>query len=308
MSENEKKRARVGRPRKQPIRPPVTKHGIVSSPMEKDNTMEFVHSSPLLFKKILHFMKTVQVGKLKISFGKSDVILWGSDDERNNKVRIKIDCNLVDHYYCSSPIDIAILNDNLKLVMNTIDKTYNILQIISNKHDNRMNLQLILKNDVGFEEIHRIELINLDAGNDFDNWIENSIFERKHNIRFNLNGKFFKKLISDISSFTEQVTIRQDGPNDPLIFEYVKRDKKINSLNIVKDNSLLDLESNLKEGESFRASFIIDFVKPISHNVLSEVIEVNADELLPLMFVSKMDEAIEIRVLTRIIDERDINL
>ena len=62
----------------------------------------------------------------------------------------------------------------------------------------------------------------------------------------------------------------------------------------------------MNEDDTFRTSFKIDYVKPLSSALLSENIEICASEDKPLMFIIKMDDAIELRILTDIIDNRHI--
>jgi hypothetical protein len=115
-------------------------------------------------------------------------------------------------------------------------------------------------------------------------------------------------MISDIKSFSDIITIRQDSNKDPLVFEYMKSDRKIKSYNIVRNNNIIKFESKLLEGETFRISFKIDYVKPISSALLSDNIIIYANENKPLMFSTMMDKnTIEVKILTEIIDDRGIN-
>jgi hypothetical protein len=121
-----------------------------------------------------------------------------------------------------------------------------------------------------------------------------------------LPGRYFKKMISDIRAFSDQITIRQDGPNEPLIFEYIKNDKKIKSHHIVRNNKTINFTSKLTEDDSFRVGFKIDYVRPISSSLLSENITIYAHENKPLMFSILMDkDTVELKILTEIIDDRN---
>jgi hypothetical protein len=112
-------------------------------------------------------------------------------------------------------------------------------------------------------------------------------------------------MISDIRAFSNQVTIRQDSRKDPLIFEYTKQDKKIKSFHIVRNNKIINFSSKLKDDESFRISFKIDYVKPISSALLSENIIICAHENKPLMFLILMDKStVSLQIITEIIDNR----
>merc|ERR1712226_891253 len=149
---------------------------------------------------------------------------------------------------------------------------------------------------------HKVELIG-----DYKK-IENEeqfTCDSEYHIKFDLPGKYFKKMISDIRTFSDEITIRKDSENDPLIFEYSKCDKKIISYHIVKNTKTINLVSNLQENESFRVSFKIDYVKPISSALLSENITIFAHENKPLLFYINMDKTvIELKILTEIINNR----
>ena len=60
------------------------------------------------------------------------------------------------------------------------------------------------------------------------------------------------------------------------------------------------------DDDSFRTSFKIDYVKPISGALLNETIEIYADENKPLKFLIQMDEIVQVTILTDIIDDRAV--
>ena len=53
---------------------------------------------------------------------------------------------------------------------------------------------------------------------------------------------------------------------------------------------------------------MVGYVKPISSALLSDTIEIYADENKPLKFIIQMDESIDVVILTDIIDNRDPKL
>jgi hypothetical protein len=189
--------------------------------------------------------------------------------------------------------------------MNTIDKTCSSILFLSSKNTSQRDIQIVLKNDIDIEEIHKIELIG-----EYDRMENEKDFEDEdYAIKFKLPGKYFKKMISDIKSFSDVATIKQEGPDDPLMFEYIKCDKKIKSTNIVKNSKAICLQSNLNEDDTFRTSFKVEYVKPISSAVLADNIEIYTDENKPLMFIAHLDgKAVEMRILTDIIDNRSTEI
>jgi len=302
LDEQKIKKNKPGRPRKNPVKDPQPINGIVINPKDKDNFIEFLYDKPLLFKKLWQYFKLMAVNNLHIIFRNSEVILWGEDHHKKSKMRIKIDTNKINHYFCKEEIDIGILCKNPELIMATIDKTYNSIVFISKMGYNQKDIRIILKNDIEIDETHIIELIG-----EYDKMSNEKMFlDKDYTIKFELPGKYFKKMISDIRSFSDQITIRQDSPTGPLIFEYTKSDKKVKSYHIVRNNKIIKFKSKLKNDETFRVSFKIDYVKPISSALLSENIIMYVHENKPLMFSIVMDNGtIGLTILTDIIDNRN---
>lgn len=129
--------------------------------------------------------------------------------------------------------------------------------------------------------------------------------DEDYKIKFKLSGKYFKKMISDVKTFSDILNIRQDDKDDNLMMEYIKHDKKVKSLHIMKNSAAIDLRSTLTKDETFRTSVKIDYIKPLSSALLADNIEIYADEVKPLKFIIDLnDKCIQIVILTDIIDQR----
>lgn len=296
------KKKKPGRPRKTPLREPRPRNGIVTTPKDETNFIEFLYDKPLIFKKLWQYFKLMAVDKIQLIFRKNEIILWSEDHHKKSKMRININANKVNHYYCSEELDIGMSCKNPELIMGTIDKTYTSILFLSKMSYTQKDIRIILNNEIEIDESHRIELIG-----EYDKISNESQFiDDEYTIKFELPCRYFKKMISDIRAFSDQITIRQDGSNEPLIFEYMKSDKKIKSYHIVRNNKTIEFQSKLKEDDTFRVSFKIDYVKPISSALLSENITIYAHESKPLMFSILMDKnSVELKILTEIIDDRN---
>lgn len=303
--QDQPKKKRPGRPRKNPIRQPKPKNGVVLNPSDARHFIEFLYDKPIVFKKLWQYFKLMAVEKIHILFSKENITMWCVDHHKKSRMRINIDCNQVNHYYCENELDIGLLCKNPEIIMATIDKNYNSILFLSTHENIQKNIQIVLKNDIDIEENHKIELIG-----EYDRIENNEQFlDEDYTIKFKLPGKYFKKMVSDIRSFSDQLTIRQDCNDDPLMFEYIKHDKKIKSNHIIKNNKMINLRSKLGDDDTFRTSFKIDYVRPISSALLADSIEIYADENKPLMFIIQMDDAaIEMRILTEIIDNRELDI
>jgi hypothetical protein len=305
LDNDKPKKKRPGRPRKNPIRQPRPRHGVEVKPSDNRHFVEFLYDKPLIFKKLWQFFKLMAVDKIHIVFTKEYITMWCHDHHKTSHMRIRINCNEVNHYYCENELDIGLSCKNPELIMSTIDKSYNSILLLSANGSTQKNIQIVLKNDLDIDDTHKIELLG-----EYNITEDNDKFEdNDYTIKFRLPGRYFKKMISDIKSFSNQITIKQDSVDDPLMFEYVKDDKKIKSLHIVKNSETVRLKSTLKDDDTFRTSFKIDYVKPISSALLSEHIDIYADENKPLMFITHMDNGtVELKILTDIIDNREIEI
>ncbi len=301
-SKTSAKKKRPGRPRKTPIREPRPRNGVVVHPKDPQNFVEFLYDKPLIFRKLWQYFKLMAVEKIQIIFRKKEIIMWGEDHHKKSEMRIRIDASKVNHYYGFEELDIGVACKNPELIMATIDKTYTSILFLSKVNYTQKDIRIILNNEIEIDESHSIELIG-----EYDKMTnEQKFMDTEYTIKFELPGRYFKKMISDIRTFSDQITIRQDGVNEPLIFEYTEKNKKIKSYNIVRNNKTINFESKLKDDDTFRVSFNIDYVKPISAALLSDNITIYAHENKPLMFDVNMDKStVGLRILTEIIDERD---
>lgn len=301
-SDKDIKKNKPGRPRKNPIRQPQKRIGLVATPADERNYVEFLYDNPERFKKIFSYFKSHAVNKVFITFKEDSIFFWCEDNAQKNKVRVKIDCNLVNHYYCPNTLSVGISCDHLENIMATIDKTYNSILILSQRDSLQNYIQIILKDDSYTDESYKIELI--EEYNNFHN-IDHIFDEQdEYMLYFTLPSKKFKSMINNMVAFTDQVSIELHSANDPLLFQYLSRDNKIKHTTTIRNNMFV-LKKQLDDNDTFRTSFVIDYVKAISSSLISDSITVHADEDRPLLFTNIIDNGcIEVRTLTNIIDKR----
>jgi hypothetical protein len=134
---------------------------------------------------------------------------------------------------------------------------------------------------------------------------EEDFIDEGYTIKFQLPSKYFKKTIGDIKTMSSQLSITQEDMESPLVFEYLTPNKKIQSKHTVKDSNKIKLVSELAAGESFRVDVKIDYIKPISAAQIADEVIIMTDENKAFMTKAFIDnEAIEIKTLTEIIDDR----
>jgi hypothetical protein len=303
MAEAKPSKKRVGRPRKNPEKVQIPKNGVCSAPVDLDNWIEFVYDKPQIFKKLWGFLDQMDVKNIQVNYTQDTIYYWCKDHRDKNRIRVKIDCNKVSHYYCHKPLEICLLRDREELVMKTIDKSCGVIEFQSSMANCNRYINIILKDDMDVDKVHKIELV----GN--DNTLKpeemQGFDDDDYAIKFKLPCKYFKKNIHCIRSLSEEATIMQEGRDGDLMFDYLDRTKKIKSTNYMRNKKKIELKSKIDPEDIFRVSFKVDDVKPISNSDLSDNIDINADENKPLKFEIPLDGgAITVTVLTKIVDER----
>lgn len=297
-----KKKGRPGRPRKNIPKAPYPRHGISNKPTDPSHFMEFLYDKPMIIKKIWTLFKSMAVDKIQWIFKEKNLIMTATDHIGKSRIRICIDCNKVNHYYVQEESDIGILSRDVESILNMIDRTYHTISALSKKGCTQKDIWLINKNESEIDETHKIDVI----GQYPKIKNENQFVDEDYQLEFTLDGRYFKKMISDIKSISQTLTIRQDGKDEALSFEYISNTKSVQSIHIARNKKKINLKSNIGEDSTFRVSFYLDYVKPLSSAFLGDKIIVKADENKPLMFIASMDNnTIEIRILTDIINERN---
>lgn len=298
MSENPVKRS-VGRPRLLQKIDPLPKLGIVEEPQSNDNLIELSYDNVNIFKKLFSLLKLMNVKEINIQFHTNYTKIYGIDHLEKNLINIKIEATKLNHYYCEHPINITLDPKNLDKITQKIDKNYDLFSIILKKNSYRNNLIIILNNKMlSIDESHIINLIENDS--ELNQLYDRTVDYNLYPLKFELPGKYFKKLINDISTFSDLFTIEKVN-NNPLRFIYKNINNTIKGYNICKDHAKLKLESTLTADDIFSVSIRIDYIKALSNSLLSDNIKIYADKENDIIFNLLIDNGVfEIIIYTAI--------
>lgn len=290
-----------GRPRKTPKKEPIPRKGILKTPVSPDSFMEFLYDQPIVMKKIFQFFKAIAAAQVQILFRPKDIIFYAVDHLEKSKIRVRVDANKLNNYYCRDVLDVGISTREMELILNKVDKEYSDIILMSDVGSTQRNITLVLENDIQIDEMHRIELIG-----QYEKMENEAVFVNEdYTIKFEFPSKYFKKTVNDIKTMSLQLSITQEDANSPIVFEYLTENKRIQSKHTVRDGKKIKLESNLAEDKSFRVDIRIDYIKPIAASQIADEIRILVDENKAFMTIAYIDNGtIEIKTLTEIIDER----
>lgn len=272
-----------GRPRKKPLKPPSKKNGVGTSPTSDGNMMEMVYDNPLVLKKIFSFFKSMAVNEISITFDSRQIVFDTTDHLRKSYIRIVIDCEKITHYYCEEKTQIHLNPKSIEKIIQVLDKHYLSVVFILKKITSRSSLTIIYKNELNIDEYREVSLIQAPDVTHYE-----SFDDSDYPIKFTLPGKYFKKIVSDVSLFTNTFTINKIG-HSPLAFMYASDDKTIKSKHIVQSPESIDLVSTVAEDGIFSSSVQIDYIKPLSSSILSEKISISAHTHSNIIFKADID-------------------
>jgi hypothetical protein len=289
-----KKTRRPGRPRKFKIKTNENRQGIVNEPLNKNdseneqNVMEFSYDNPMMLKKIFSLFKSMNVNNINIEFKKENVEITTSDRIKKNIIHVQIHGKELNRYYCEEEFVISIDPQETERIFQSLDEEFNIIHFISKRFSYKHKISIIMYHVMtGSNIIYEININHIDSKS---NGIQEMLDKySEYPIKFTLDGKFFKKYISNASMLTDRISIEKNGLK-PLCFHYQSTKGRIDNNWFFTDEDKIYLDSKVKDNELFAASIFISTIKPISSSLISNKLEIAADINNPLMFIARLDK------------------
>jgi hypothetical protein len=287
-SEKKTTRRPPGRPRINPLRSPVERRGVSSTPKKDDNAIELIYSEPMMFKKALQLFKAMSANEMTIVFDKTEIRISASNNTKKSDVLVTFDCSKMVHYYCEQKSS-AVLNVlNVEKVNQVLNKNHTMVTMVLKKTSFRSSIIFIFQNDMRIDEVREVMLI-VPTQENITNLADFNTDE--HPIKFQMTCKFFKKFIVNSKTFAETLTFRKVGAAGNLTFSYTTDDNMIKSQHIVKDNDAINLESTIDGDDVFIVSIKLDYIKPLANALITpDIIQINAHNSKKMVFIGSLDD------------------
>ena len=221
-----------------------------------------------------------------------------------NKILITIDCSKINHYYIKQKTEICLTRNYLGSIFTNANKNHRTITIILKNNSKNSSIYIILDGELGIRDEHKIQLTefsNININIKSFSYVDFDIY-------FKLPGREFKKMISDIKMFSSTVTLYKSSNNDDdkLTMQYIGSSKRTVSNKYFLDKNAIYLKNNISQGRSYRVSFEIDNIKPISSSFLTEVIEIYSKENMPILIrIIMNDKAFDVKILSNIISMKN---
>ena len=292
---------RPGRPPSKPISPPLERRGIVDSPRDAINRLEFVHSDPLVFKTLFTYFKNVKTREIHMRCAPTGITFFARDHSKTSRIVAHIAGEHVNWHYCKEVFWLGINRENVEKMYASIDKTFFKITILQQFDD--LNCLIIVLKDSELEKECNYKFTISSYEPDADLYeaeasLTPEALETNYPIEFTLTAKQFKKTISDATNYSDSITFEKIG-NYPLQITYARANVVYNE--VYRSPEKIRLRTSVGEGSAFRARVKIANVKSLAASMVTDDVRILCREDSDILFRSALDaKALVVSTLTRI--------
>jgi hypothetical protein len=276
-----------GRPPKKLPAPYLCKDGIIESPSDASNRLEFVYGSPLLFKSLFTYFRNLKAVDVHLRCTPRGVTFFTWDATRMCRVVAELPGDSLNHYYCDDTFWLGLNRDEVDKIFASIDKSFFKITIL-HRHDDPDNLVVIFKDaDLEKECHYRITVTTLER--------DESLFEaellttpealKTFPVEFQLPSKQFKKSVTDAGNHSPTFTIEKLG-EAPLQFTYTKVGMSYNEIYRAPEKIYLRSEV---AGKVFRCTAAIANIKSLAAATVTDTVRIFCRENNDILLRSEID-------------------
>ncbi|MFA6166953.1 MAG: hypothetical protein WC700_10070 [Gemmatimonadaceae bacterium] len=288
-------------PRAQPT-PPLDHLGVVDSPNNPNNRLEFVYSDPISFRALFSYLKNIKAVEIFLRCNKTGLTFFARDHSETSRAIGRFAGEHVNWYYCDGEFRLDIKREEVEKMFYAISKSF-FKVTITQSNDDHSSLYFIFKDaDIEMDNTYRITLSShKDDPNLFQ--AETLLAPEKmlelFPIEFTLSAKKFKEIIGNISNYSDVFSIEKIG-DEPLQFVYTR--SNVNYHGVLRSAEKIHLRSNIPKGTTFCCHIKVDNVKSLAASLVTENVRILIRENDDILFCSALDtKALTVSTLTKII-------
>lgn len=298
------KRRGPGRPPKKAPAPPLASRGIVDSPSDAENRLEFVIGTPEIFKKLFTYYRQLKARDIHIRCSPSALTFFARDHTKTSRIVAKISGEHVNWYFCEDEFRIGLNREKVEKMFASINKTFSKITMLV-RHDDPENVVFILKDhSVEKEGNYKFTVSALEADDELFAAEEELLPEKLTGdknvfpVQFTLSAKQFKQEVSDASNYSDTLTFEKLGRH-PFQITYNKVGVKYNG--VYRNSEKIKLYSEVKDGQTFRCTVKINNIKALASSMVTDDVRILAREAGDILFRSAIDDkALVVNTLTKL--------
>jgi len=266
-----KQRRGPGRPPRR-ILPPLTMRGIVNTPENEDNILEFCYYDPNIFKYLFSLFKNIKVRDIYLLFT-PDKFFMVTKDHIGNRVLINIDCTKVIHFYCKPDTNILSLlvnKDNIQNIFLNINKNIDRITFSYEKGDDM--LQIRLDNaSLGKIETRNV-LICVKSPDENLLSLQQEMNSKTPIIDFTLPIREFKETVCSVCTFGDRFRIEKHG-HGPLTISFSRTHTNA-CTDEFSEGDKIEMVHTLDPNESFSCHLHSLLLKSIAVSIINSKINI----------------------------------
>lgn len=285
------KRRGPGRPPIKPPAPPLEKRGIVDSPKDSRNRLEFVFETPTIFKSLFTYFKNIKARDIHLRCSPTGLTFFVRDHTKTSRVVAAISGEQVNWYYCEGEFWLGINRESVEKMFASIDKTFYKISIIQS-HEDVNRLTFVFKDaEIEKENNYAVTLSTYPQDTelyDAELVLTPESLSTAFPVVFTLTAKQFKKSIGDASNYTDAITYEKLGSH-PFQLTYAKGGMMGNE--VYRSAEKINLQSTVPDGTSFRAKVKIANVKSLASSMVTNDVRIYCREDDDILFRSAIDDS-----------------
>ena len=292
------KRRGPGRPPSRPPAPSLDIAGIVNTPKDSNNRLEFIYSDPSIFKSLFTYFKNVKAKDIHLRCSPEGLTFFTRDHSKTSRIFATIYGKYVNWYYCVETFWVGINRETIEKVFSSIDKTFFKIVIIQSK-DDKNSINIIFK-DCDIEKECNYKILLSSYSRDEDLYMAEKILENNDFLlEFTLTSKQFKKTINDAANYSDFITFEKILSN-PLKLMYAKSNISYNE--VYRSDEKILLTCNIESNNTFRATMKLNNIKSLASSMVTDDIKILCKSDEDILFRSEIDsKALIVETLTKLV-------
>jgi hypothetical protein len=294
-----------GRPPSKPPAPPLEMRGVVDSPRDADNRLEFVYGDPTMFKDLFTFLRNMKARDVHIRCDPAGITFFARDHTKTSRIVAAVAGRHVNWHYCEGTYWLGLNRDNVEKMFAAIDRSFYKVTIFQT-HDDPNTLTFVFKDaEIEVERNYKMTLSAYAADDD--------LYDAERQaaavvapapggapcpLEFTLTAKHFKKSVCDAGAYSDVVTYEKLGRH-PLQLTYARASVVYNE--VYRSDAKIALRTTVGDGGAFRVTLKVANVKSFAASMVTDDVRVYCREDADVVFRSAIDaKALVVSVLTRL--------
>jgi intracellular sulfur oxidation DsrE/DsrF family protein len=273
-SDGTKPRRGPGRPPSKPPAPALMKKGVVDSPTDPANRLEFMYGDPMVFKALFTYFRNLKARDIHVRCNPKGLTFFARDHSKTSRVVAHVAGDHVNIHYCEGEFWLGLNREHVEKMFAAIDKTFYKITILQAIED-PLALTFVLKDfEVDKECRFRIALSSYAPDEELyeaENMLTPELITETFPVEFTLTAKQFKKSITDASAHSDAITIEKIGKY-PLMLTYHRQG--MDAHEVYRNPDKISLRSSVPEGKTFRSSVKLGNVKSLASSMVTDDVRI----------------------------------